>query len=128
MQQATRKKIKSFTDLITWQEGHKLVIAIYNTTKSFPADEKFGLTSQLRRAAVSVTSNIAEGFGRKSENEKLNFYSIAQGSVTEVQNQLLVARDVQYLNNETFQSLAADSIRTHKLLGGLMKSIRDRVE
>ena len=74
------KKIKSFTDLDTWKEGHKLVLLIYESTKSFPKEERFALTDQIRRAAVSITSNIAEGFSRQSLREKIQFYSISKGS------------------------------------------------
>jgi four helix bundle protein len=78
------KKIKEFTDLIAWQEAHKLVLQIYELTKEFPKDELFGLTSQIRRSAISITSNIAEGFGRQKYGEKIQFYYIAQGSITEL--------------------------------------------
>ena len=84
-----QKKIKSFTDLNAWKEGHKLVLMIYETTKKFPKEEIFGLTIQLRRCSVSITSNLAEGFSRQSYKEKSYFYSMALGSVTELQNQIL---------------------------------------
>jgi len=74
------KKIKSFTDLNAWREAHKLALIVYKITKDFPKEEMFGLTSQMRRAVVSITSNIAEGFSRQSYSEKVQFYSIAQGS------------------------------------------------
>lgn len=114
-------KIKSFTDLTTWQQGHKLVLAIYNITLQFPKEEHFGLTNQLRRACVSFTSNIAEGFSRKSYKEKTQFYSMALGSLTEVQNQLLIARDIGYLSKEHFNKLAEDSVLISKLTNGLIK-------
>ena len=82
-------KIKSFTDLNAWKEGHKLVLMIYGITKQFPKEEIFGLTSQIRRCVVSITLNIAEGFSRQSYKEKVRFYSISLGSITELQNQLL---------------------------------------
>lgn len=116
------KKIKSFTDLIAWKEGHKLVLMIYDETKLFPKEEIFGLVSQIRRCAVSITSNIAEGFSRQSYKEKVQFYSMAQGSVTELQNQLLVAHDVGFITNEKFQNLALQSIKVHKIINGLIKS------
>jgi len=116
------KKIRDFTDLNAWSEGHKLVIAIYKESKKFPKDEKFGLISQIRRAVVSVTSNIAEGFSRKSKNDKLRFYVMAQSSLTEVQNQLIIAKDIQYLNNDSFNDLSDQSIKVHKILTGLIKS------
>ena len=71
------KKIQSFTDLYAWQEGHKLVIAVYKVTKEFPKEEMFGLTSQIIRCAISITSNIAEGFSRGTSKDKVQFYCIA---------------------------------------------------
>lgn len=118
-------KIKSFTDLIVWQEGHKLVLMIYQITKEFPKEEIFGLTSQIRRAAVSITSNIAEGFTRQSLKEKIYFYSISQGSITETQNQLLIARDIKYINNEKFQEIAEKTVTVNKLLNGLLRKTKE---
>src|SRR3989338_7264449 len=92
--------ILSFTDLRVWQEGHKLVLMVYRETKHFPDEERFGLTSQVRRSAVSVTSNIAEGFGRFSYKEKLQFYHTSLGSLFELQNQLIIARDIGYLSQK----------------------------
>ncbi|MBI5733399.1 MAG: four helix bundle protein [Candidatus Kerfeldbacteria bacterium] len=123
-----REAIKSFTDLNSWREAHKLVLLVYRATTSFPKEELFGLTNQIRRAVVSITSNIAEGFSRQSYSEKVHFYSIAQGSVTEVQNQLLIARDISYIKPGSFAALANQSIAVHKTLGGLIKkskTIRD---
>ena len=118
------EKINSFKDLLAWQEGHKLVLMIYEITKFFPKDEMFGLISQMRRAAVSTTSNVAEGFSRQSSKEKIQFYSIAQGSVTEVQNQLVVSRDVGYLDNSQYSDMQTQSIRVHKLTNGLIKYLK----
>lgn len=115
-------KIKTFTDLDAWKEGHKLVLLIYEITKSFPKEEVFGLIMQMRRCVVSITSNIAEGFSRQSYKEKVQFYSIAQGSVTELQNQLVISRDVGFILNEKFQELAKQSIKVHKIINGLIKS------
>ena len=120
-----QKKIKSFTDLVAWQQAHKLVISIYQLTKNFPKEEMFGLINQLRRAVVSITSNIAEGFSRQSYAEKIHFYSIAQGSLTEIQNQLLIARDVGYITTEQFKPLANESVNVHKVLGGLIKKSKE---
>ena len=114
-------KIKSFTDLNAWKEGHKLVLMIYEITKQFPKQEIFGLTTQIRRAAVSFTSNIAEGFSRNSYKEKLQFYSMALGSLTEVQNQLLIARDIGYLINNQFSKIAEQTITVNKITNGLIK-------
>ncbi len=117
--------IKSFTDLDAWREGHKLVLIIYEITKSFPKEEMFGLVSQMRRCAVSITSNVAEGFSRQSYREKVQFYSISQGSVTELQNQLLVAKDVGFIEKEKFREIALQSIKTHKIINGLIKSSKN---
>jgi four helix bundle protein len=117
-------KIESFTDLNAWKEGHKLVLFIYRLTKSFPSEEKFGLIDQMRRCAVSITSNIAEGFSRKSSKEKSQFYYMALGSVTEFQNQLIISRDVEYLSKTEFQKAAEQTITVSKLVNGLIKSSR----
>lgn len=114
-------KTKSFTDLNAWKEGHKLVLKIYKITKDFPSEELFGLTNQLRRAVVSVTSNIAEGFSRHSYKEKLQFYSMALGSITEIQNQLLITKDIGYLTKDDFTMIAKQTIMINKLLNGLIK-------
>ena len=120
-----KEKIVYFTDLNAWKEAHKLVLSIYQLTKSFPKEELFALTSQMRRAAVSITSNIAEGFSRKSYKEKVNFYSMAQGSLTELQSQLLISRDIGYISPEEYNEILALSIVVHKLLSGLIKSSRN---
>jgi four helix bundle protein len=114
-------KIKSFTDLNAWKEGHKLVLIIYKISSDFPEKEIFCLTSQMRRCAVSITSNIAEGFSRGTNKDKCQFYSIAQGSLTELQNQLIIARDVGYIENSEFQEIAEQTIVVNKLLYGLKR-------
>jgi four helix bundle protein len=120
MNQETQK-IKSFTDLVAWQEAHSLTLMIYCVTKAFPEDERFGLTSQMRRASVSMTSNIAEGFSRYTYADKGHFYSMALGSNTELQNQMLLAKDLSYLNEGKFKELAYQSVMVNKLLNGLIK-------
>lgn len=120
-----KEKIRSFTDLICWQKGHKLVLLIYDITKDFPGKEMYSLIDQMRRCVVSVTSNIAEGFSRKSKKEKVQFYYMALGSITELQNQLLISRDLKYLTNSEFQSIAQQTVFVHKLINGLIKSIQN---
>ena len=117
-------KINSFTDLEAWKYAHAFAVAVYKATNKFPQSEQFGLTSQLRRASVSVGSNIAEGFSRQSVKEKLHFYSVARGSLVESQSQLLLARAVQYLDDENYQKLADQAIRVHKLVNGLSASVK----
>lgn len=121
---AEYKKIKSFTDLVVWEKGHELVLDVYKITKNFPKEEIFGITNQIRRCAVSITSNIAEGFSRQSYKDKAQFYSIALGSLTELQNQLLISKDVNYISPETFKEIADKSVIVHKLLNGLIKSTK----
>ena len=117
-----KQKINAFTDLIAWQESHKLVLMTYEVTKQFPREEMFGLIMQLRRAAVSITSNIAEGFSRQSYKDKVNFYSIALGSLTELQNQILVAKDVSYLPIDEYRQVSDQAVIASKLINGLIKS------
>src|SRR3989344_3918517 len=105
-------KITSFTDLNAWRKGHKLVLMVYKETDSFPQKEQFSLTDQMRRAAVSLTSNIAEGFSRQSQREKVQFYSMAKSSLTELQNQLLIARDIGYTEKDNFTKLSNISVET----------------
>ncbi len=111
-----KSKIKEFTDLLVWKEGHKLVLLIYKETNSFPKEEIFGLTSQMRRSAVSVTSNIAEGFGRPTYKDKVHFYYLAYGSLIELKNQLFIARDVGYSKGGSFQDIMDLFISVQKLL------------
>ena len=121
MMNTDKQKISSFMDLNSWKEGHKLVLMVYNVTKGFPKEELFGLTSQMRRAAVSITSNIAEGFGRQSYKEKAQFYSISRGSTTELKNQILIAKDIVLLQQKVYEELDEQSTTTHKLITGLVK-------
>lgn len=115
-------KIKSFTDLNAWKEAHKLVILIYQITKQFPKEELYSLVDQMRRAVISITSNIAEGFGRQTYKEKIQFYYMAQGSLTEVKNQILAAKDIGYLKKEDFDKLVSQANIAHQILQGLIAS------
>lgn len=121
------EKIRTFKDLHAWQEAHTLVLEVYRATKKFPREELFGIVNQMRRAAVSVTSNIAEGFSRNSYRDKTQFYAIAQGSLTELERQLLVARDLKYILPTEAVYLLDQTLQVHKILNGLLKSSRGRV-
>ena len=99
------KKIKNFTDLNAWREGHKLVMMIYKITKNFPKEELFSLIRVRKGGYPPIPSNIAEGFSRRSYAEKNQFYSITQGSNTELQNQLLIARDIRCLDKDNFDKI-----------------------
>jgi len=113
--------IKSFKDLKTWQAAYDLAIAVYRQCESFPRHEQYGLTSQMTRAAVSVCSNIAEGFGRRKSNDKGQFYTVANGSLTELENQLMIARGVGYINSAQYLDLARRCGLTHRMLNALQK-------
>lgn len=119
------EKIRRFTDLNTWKEAHKLVLMIYKLTTEFPIEEKYSLISQMRRAAISITSNISEGFSRNHLNEKIQFYGMAQGSNTELQNQLILSKDLGYVEEGRFEELFGQSITVHKLINGLIKGARN---
>jgi|SRR3989344_971023 len=121
-----KNKITSFTQLTTWQDGHMLVLAVYKQIALFPKHEQYALSDQMRRCVVSITSNIAEGFSRNTKKEKIQFYYMAKGSLTELQNQLLIARDVGYLTKEDFSKLAQQTMRVQRLLIGLIKSAKTK--
>jgi four helix bundle protein len=126
METPSGPKIQSFTDLNTWKEAHKLVLGIYELTKNFPREEIYRLVDQLCRAAISITSNIAEGFSRNSAKGKMQFYAIALGSLTEVQNQLILAKDLKYIFHEQYENLLNQAIVVNRLLHGLMKNVPSR--
>ena len=122
--ETNNKTIKTFKDLIVWQEGHKLVLLIYAITKKFPKEELFGLTSQMCRCSVSITSNIAEGFSRNSFKEKVQFYSIAHGSLTELENQLIIAFDIGYIQELDYKQITGKLYDVHRLLNAFIKKSR----
>ena len=118
------KKIVSFKDLDVWKEGHQLAVLMYETTKYFPKEEIFGITSQMRRAAVSVTSNIAEGFGRQSYKDKHHFYQISLGSLLELESQLCIAKDVGYLSEEKFCEIINQIQKVETINRGLLRKTK----
>lgn len=119
-------KVKTFNDLDAWKQAYTLSLSIYTLTKQFPKDELFGLVSQMRRAVVSISSNIAEGFSRQSIADKSHFYAMAHGSLTEVQSQLYIARGVGYIDDDSFAKTYSQTVTVHKLLTGLIKSTKQR--
>ena len=120
-----KQKIQQFTDLIVWQKAHEVVLSVYQLTKKFPAEEVFGLSTQLRRAAVSMTSNIAEGFGRMSAKEKVHFYLFAYGSLLEIINQLIIAKDLKYLSEIELENFRVASTEVAKMLQVLISRIKE---
>ena len=117
------KKARKFKDLVVWQKAHKLVIEIYKLTKTYPKNEMFGLTSQLRRAAISVPANIAEGFKRATIPDKLRHLNIAQGSLEEVRYYLILSHDLEY--GDTLD-LRDDSGEVSRILEGYMKTMKKK--
>ena len=119
--------VTSWKDLEVWKIAHSAVLRVYQITKSFPADERYRLIDQLCRAAASVPANIAEGKGRSSLREYLQFLSIARGSMEEVKYFLLLARDLKYLQQKDYDGIVNDYDRVGKMLNGLMTSLRARL-
>ena len=115
---------ESFRDLVAWQKGMALVTEIYRATDEFPAREIYGLTNQLRRAGVSVPSNIAEGKGRLSKKEFVQFLAKARGSLCEVQTQLEISSNLGYLSRDTFAALDDQAREVGRVINGLIKKIR----
>src|SRR5262245_9064026 len=110
---------RNYSDLVAWQKAMDLVEAVYQATAMFPKDELYGLSSQLRRAAVSIPSNIAEGQGRHTAGEFTRFLSIALGSLREVETQILIARRLRYIGNDHAPGLMAMTSEVGRLLNGL---------
>jgi len=113
--------ILGFTDLKVWQKSHNFVLNIYRVTRDFPMEERFGLISQMRRAAVSVPANIAEGFRKKGKKDKANFFNIAQGSLDEAKYYIILSRDLGYLKEA--DPLLDDADEIQKMIFGFVKSL-----
>jgi len=116
----------NFKELIVWQKSKDLVKDIYKLTQKFPIDERFGLTQQIRRAAVSIPSNIAEGSGRRTNNDFLHFIDIANGSAFEVETQLYLALDLEYISQSEFEDVAAKLLDVERLIYNFRKSLSNK--
>ena len=117
-------RISHFRQLEVWQEAHKLVLMVYHVTKEFPSHERFGLVSQMRRAAISIPANIAEGFKRRGIQDKLRFYNVSEGSLEELKYYFILSKDLGYvLSND---DLMTQSETVGRLLNGLIKSTEYR--
>jgi len=116
------REIKHFSDLDAWKVNHELVLMIYKITKNFPREEKFGLIDQLRRAASSITANIAEGWGRYHYADKIRFFYQARGSNCEVRNFIILAKDLGYLNLKEYKELNEKVFQGFKVINGLIRS------
>lgn len=115
-----------YNELVVWQKSMDLVTDVYKSTAEFPADERFGLISQIRRASVSIPSNIAEGHGRKSTGAYINHLSISHGSLMELETQLQIALRLNFIGNESFTTLQSQTAEIGKMLNALMKSLSSR--
>jgi len=118
--------LRSYVDLRVWQESYGLSLDVYRKTRVLPPDEKYGLTSQLRRAAVSIPSNIAEGYGRRTSGEYLQSLHIAYGSVCELQTQLRLASDLGYLKPDDSQALMDRTGSVERMLKALIAAIGNK--
>jgi len=114
-------KINKFSDLEAWKEAHRLTLSVYKVTNKFPKSEIFGLSSQLRRAAVSIESCIAEGFCRYHYKDRLNFYYDSRGSVGEVQSEITDARDLKFIEEDDFREIFYQAEKVGVILGGLIR-------
>lgn len=115
-----RPKARSFQDLIVWQKAHQWVLAVYRQTESFPKKEIYGLTSQIRRSAISIPANIAEGFKKRGKQDKVRFLNFAQGSLEESRYYLILAKDLKYINSDVLLSQLEE---VSKLLEAYSQSI-----
>lgn len=108
--------MRDFKQLEFWQRSHQLVLSIYNLSRNFPKEELFGLTSQIRRSAVSIPSNIAEGCGRESNAELKRFLTIAAGSASELQYQLFLSKELSHIDENVFKDLDSEIVAIRKLI------------
>jgi len=115
--------LRNYKELHVWQKAYALCLHIYKTTKHFPTDERYGLTSQIRRSAVSIPSNIAEGYGRKSTIEYVRFLYIAYGSVCELETQTMLSGDLGYVEKESLKKLLGKIGDVERMLKALIKSL-----
>ncbi len=113
--------VRSFRDLRVWQSAYELTLTIYSLTNTFPKSEVYGIASQMRRASVSICSNIAEGFGRRTNREKDVFYAIAKGSLSELECQLLICQGVSYSTEDLTSTIMQQCTITHKMLTRLIQ-------
>lgn len=117
--------MEDFRQLKVWEKSHSFVLAIYKATEAFPRTEVFGLTNQIRRASVSIPSNIAEGCGRGSDQDFARFLQIAMGSASEVEYQLLLAHDLRYLPSENYDPCSRDIVEIKRMLAALISKVKN---
>lgn len=118
--------LQSYRDLLVWQKAVELALLIYRLSEGFPKRETYGLASQIRRAGVSIPSNIAEGYGRASRKEYVQFLSIAQGSLKEMETQTIIAQRLEYATLSQAQRVLSEAEVVGKMLGGLIRSLKSK--
>jgi len=116
--------MKDFRNLKVWEKSHQLTLAVYRATASFPTEERFGLTSQMRRAAVSIPANIVEGYGRAGDREFARFLYLASGSAAELEYLILLAHDLDLFSADSFEPLSGHVVEVRKMLRGLLQRLR----
>ncbi len=117
--------MRNYKDLVVWEKAHNLTLAIYRGTHGFPKEERFGLTSQIRRSSASIAANLAEGCGRRSDGEMARFIQISMGSGAELSYHLLLARDLDFLKNAEYSKLNSDLEEVMRMLSALSQKIRN---
>jgi four helix bundle protein len=117
--------LRNYKDLRVWEEAHRLTLSVYKATQAFPKEERFGLTSQMRRSSASIAANLAEGCGRRSDGEMARFVQIAMGSGAELSYHLLLAQDLGFMKSEEYAELNASLERTMRMLSALSAKIRN---
>ena len=120
-------RINSYKELIVWQKSIELVTEVYSLTRNFPSEEKFGIVTQLNRAIVSVPSNIAEGWGRESSKNYLQFLRTSRGSLMEVETLILISKNLCYINEKEFEKITIGIEEVGKILQGLIKSVQQKI-
>ncbi len=118
--------MKSYEELDVWQKGVSLAIEVYKVTELFPRSERFGLMGQIRRAATSIPANIAEGWGRGSTKEYIQFLLVARGSLLELETHLVISQKLNYVKEEQFEDLKMQTRRIGRMLNGLIQALRAR--
>jgi four helix bundle protein len=120
--------LRNYRDLQVWDKAHKLTLDLYRVSREFPREETYGITSQLRRAAVSVGANLAEGCGRRTSNELARFVKIAMGSASELDYHLLLCRDLGFMNEGDFTRTSSDLTEVRKMLTSFLNRVEEQIE
>jgi len=122
-----KNRMRDFHNLVVWQKSHALTLEVYRVSKQFPDEERFGLTSQIRRSSASVPANLAEGCGRGGEPEFARFAQIAMGSATEVEYHIVLAKDLAYIGENDFLSLTGSVQEVKRMLASLLRTVREQI-